>query len=445
MLTVPGYCEAVSLPRVLQLVHGYPDREVAGTELYTQRLATRLAERGWPVDVVAATRAPGRPHGSVLEEALPWGGRLIRVVNNLPWRPLDAGERDPLIDAALRRLLRDLAPDVVHVQHLLFLSAHLHFRVPTVATLHDAWGWCARGGTLLRDGQAPCPGPTVDDCARCYGGWAKGGVREHQLAALAGQVAKVIPADTLHRLWKRVPGSVRALSRSGPAPQSTSTDVETRQHAVRSAFKRLDVRMAPSRFLADLAEQNGLGTVEHLPHGVDPTTPPGGERAGLVFIGSLAPHKGPDVVHRAWQAAGEPAPLRIFGPPVDAAYAATLPHHGPLPPDQVQPTLRRARALVVGSVWPENAPLIVLEARAAGCPIVAPDIGGLPELIEIGRDGLLYPPGDVDALARAIKQVLDRSWPDVRAPWDFDAHVDRVQAHYLELLRDRPHRAGDHM
>jgi len=62
--------------------------------------------------------------------------------------------------------------------------------------------------------------------------------------------------------------------------------------------------------------------------------------------------------------------------------------------------------LVVPSTWWENSPLTVLEALAAGVPVVGSRTGGLPELIEDGRTGLLVTPGDAAALRTALEDVV---------------------------------------
>ena len=82
--------------------------------------------------------------------------------------------------------------------------------------------------------------------------------------------------------------------------------------------------MAPSRFYADLAERHGIGPTAHLPHGVAP----GPARIGggpLLFLGSLAPHKGAHLVAEAHAGSPDLPPLQITGPATDAAYAASLP------------------------------------------------------------------------------------------------------------------------
>jgi glycosyltransferase involved in cell wall biosynthesis len=69
--------------------------------------------------------------------------------------------------------------------------------------------------------------------------------------------------------------------------------------------------------------------------------------------------------------------------------------------------LARARALIVPSLWYEGAPRIILEAYAAGVPVLASRIGALPELVEHGASGLLFPPNEVAALATAVTRLAD--------------------------------------
>ena len=405
------------MPTLVQLVHGYPPREVAGTELYAARLTQALHRRGWTVHVVAATRAPGRDHGSVLEEEHPHGS-VLRLVNNLPWRPLGHAEKDGLIEGRVRQALARLRPDVVHVQHLLFLSAHLRLH-GAVCTLHDAWAWCPRGGNLLQGGVSPCPGPSAARCVPCYGDWARGYAVEHALGRLAGGASRVVAPETLHKAWRRLPAKLRGLTRRGAPPKDTVADFEQRQQAVHAAFARMRL-LSPSAWLADRAAEQGLSAAL-LPHGVEAAQR---WRGGgpLVFIGSLAPHKG---AHLA-KAVG----ARIYGPAVEAAYASTLGHHGALDPEAVPGVLAGAEAQVMGSLWPENAPLIVLEARAAGCPVIAPRIGGLPELVHEGVDGFLYEAGDEDDLRAAVARLRAAGPLSPRPPQTFEQHVDRLLEHY---------------
>ena len=75
--------------------------------------------------------------------------------------------------------------------------------------------------------------------------------------------------------------------------------------------------------------------------------------------------------------------------------------------NDVPSLLASATVAVVPSVWAEAFGLTVVEAMAAGAPLVASAIGGIPELIRPGETGLLVPPGDAAALAGAIRSLLD--------------------------------------
>jgi len=112
----------------------------------------------------------------------------------------------------------------------------------------------------------------------------------------------------------------------------------------------------------------------------------------------------------------------------------------------VMPLLREADILVNPSRT-ECMPNAILEAMAAGVPVVATDVGGVAELIRHGIDGLLCPPGDPEALAEAIRSLIrdphlanslaDSALRRVRRHFTFDGRMDSVLALYSRLLEQR--------
>ncbi len=76
--------------------------------------------------------------------------------------------------------------------------------------------------------------------------------------------------------------------------------------------------------------------------------------------------------------------------------------------DELADLIRKARASVYPSEWYENCPFSVMESQLYGTPVIGADIGGIPELIKVGETGLLYKPGDVDALCDSIHKL----WQD---------------------------------
>jgi len=84
--------------------------------------------------------------------------------------------------------------------------------------------------------------------------------------------------------------------------------------------------------------------------------------------------------------------------------------------------------VVVPSIWPENSPVVITEAMAAGLPVVASDIGGIPELVEDGVTGFLVRPRDLRAMAERIEHL--RRHPDARRQMG-DKAAERIKGHEL--------------
>jgi glycosyltransferase involved in cell wall biosynthesis len=86
---------------------------------------------------------------------------------------------------------------------------------------------------------------------------------------------------------------------------------------------------------------------------------------------------------------------------------------GQFHPEQLWEVLAELDVLVVPSRWPDNSPNIILEAQAAGLPILGSNVGGIPELVAHERNGLLFEPDDAAGIARQLQRLLDE--PDLLA------------------------------
>ena len=80
---------------------------------------------------------------------------------------------------------------------------------------------------------------------------------------------------------------------------------------------------------------------------------------------------------------------------------------GPFARDGLAQALSEIDVLVVPSTWHENAPFVVLEARAAGLPVIASRFGGLSEVVRNEVDGELFEAGNSDDLARRLQRLVD--------------------------------------
>ena len=128
-----------------------------------------------------------------------------------------------------------------------------------------------------------------------------------------------------------------------------------------------------------------------------------------LFVGYLAGYKGADIFAEALELAAGWHGAAIGDGPLAPDLRAQHPGilwHGAVPPVDVPAWLQAADVVVVPSRR-EGLGLAAVEALACGTPVVASNVGGLPEVVRDGENGVLIPPGDAGALAAALLSLLD--------------------------------------
>jgi glycosyltransferase involved in cell wall biosynthesis len=114
----------------------------------------------------------------------------------------------------------------------------------------------------------------------------------------------------------------------------------------------------------------------------------------------------------------------------DAAVRGTIEYVGQLEPGEVNKLLRRARFTIAPSHCYEVQPFSVLESLAAGRPVIASRLGGLAEIVEEGRTGLLVPPHDSGALATAMRIL----WQDTAYASELGTNAWQYARQHFSLL-----------
>jgi phosphatidylinositol alpha-mannosyltransferase len=234
---------------------------------------------------------------------------------------------------------------------------------------------------------------------------------------------------------------------------------------LRTVHRRLSASVAVSEAAAAFVGRVVPGEVEIVPNGVDvdrfarpdpgvPELPPGRR---VLWVHRLDPQKGFPVAVRAFgRLAAELADvsLVVAGDGRDRDAVELLPRAdrdrvvmlGSVAHDRLPSYLSGADAFVAAATGQESFGISLVEAMAAGVPVVATDIDGYREVVRDGEDGLLVPPGDPNALALALRRVLEdpelaaalrRAGRERARTYSWDAVAPRLEAVYARAAGRR--------
>ncbi len=420
---------AASPLRILHAMHDFLPQSQAGSEIYAYDLCRAQLDRGHHVTLVCAAFNPQRTHGSV-EWRVVNGIPVVELTNNWHCLRFEDTYRAPLITERLTSVLQAVQPQVLHVHNLLNLS----FELPAlaraagarvVATLHDYTLVCPSGGQRIHKADSHvCHHIEPDRCARCFGESPFG--TRAAFSRLAGrQRLLTAPLAIVARAAKFIAPTLTATAaRHLPTLPATPADITFRLDAAREVFDRIDLVVAPSASMA--AEYAALGAPREKlrvsDYGFRPRREPPvrSHRSGplrLGFVGTPVWHKGLHVlIDAVSQIPLESFSLSVHGnTSIFPEYVGGLRQRSRGLPVTFAGAFNRERAnavydaldvLVVPSIWLENSPLVVHEAFMAGVPVVASRIGGLADLIQHERNGLLFAPGSADDLATQLRRLL---------------------------------------
>ncbi|MCK6448669.1 MAG: glycosyltransferase [Planctomycetes bacterium] len=430
--------------KVLLVVHNFLPKHAAGTEVYTLQLGQELARRGHEVVVFTAEKDISLVDFSVRERE--YGGlRVVELINNLHYRALGETWDDPRVDAVFVEWLEKLAPDVVHFQHLWYLSigcveACAERYVPTLFTLHDYWLQCARYGQRVHADTSICHTIEFRRCGECLASFKFAqSSTERRLATWIARVRGATGVD-LGPAARGAAKFARGLKDGRAEPRAV--DLELADELARAVAERdrafrerlvpnVHRFLSPSHFLRERFVEWGIPPerIQFLRTGIDLSRfgrveRTRGEKLRVAFLGTLAPHKAPHLLLQAWARLAPElsarAELSLYGPfQHNHEYVAELERlarevgaklAGPLARAEVPQALCNTDLLVVPSVWWENSPLVIVEGIATRTPMLVSDLGGMAELVVPGHSGYHFKVGDVEDLARQLAALIgDRS------------------------------------
>ena len=357
-------------------------------------------------------------------EPAPGGVAGVAAAARMVWSPASA--------AGIRVALERFRPDVVHCHNIYHQLSPSILRpiaragVPCVMTLHDY--------------KLACP--------------------SYQMLAAGAPCDACVGHSAWHAAAKRCKG--------GSLAGSVVLSLESSIHRSLRLYDGVDHFVSPSRFLAGVMGSQGIPGERISVVSNFTAMRPDHERAdpgtGIVFAGRLSHEKGVDDAIRAIALASRGLILHVAGDGPRRAELEDLAvelapgrvrFHGRLDADSLATFVAGCRALVLPATWYENQPMTILEAYAVRTPVIVTTMGGLPELVDHGRHGLVVPPNDPVSLAAAMDRL--QAEPELalamgaagrmRLEQEFDAqtHLERLDAVYkLAALhhRTRERRGG---
>jgi len=281
----------------------------------------------------------------------------------------------------IKEVIKTKRPDLVHVHNTFFVvspsvyAACYEEGVPIVQTLHNFRFLCPIG-TFYRNGRV------CEDCLR----WGKKAVVFNRCWRNS-----LFFSFNLYRVIKKVEkGSI--------------------------LLKTVDRFIVLSQFSKQKYISNGFPEERMTvrPNAVE-YSPIKSTRMGryALFVGALRDYKGIETLTNAWHVLKDPLLLKIIGDgPLrdrvkNSSSVSNIEYLGERSFDETMDAIKHARFLVVPSECYENFPRVIVEAFAYGVPVVGSRIGALEELIEHGRTGLLFEPGNIVELAHVLRTLID--------------------------------------
>ncbi len=375
--------------RVLLVSQLFPPYFLGGAEIAAYEQNRLLKKMGFEIKVFA-----GKNDGSKKQYAIKREKNEFQITR-INLHPIDFCHQDGLILEkkelldSFRQQLYVFAPDVVHFHGIYGFSLKMieecfKMHIPMVMTLHDYWGICINN-ILVTHHNLLCDGKD-SGCLYCK--------------------------DKVYQI------------------DGKETSISQRNDLIMSYLNMVDLLISPSQYLLKKFIDRGIlkNKTRLIKYGIDISRfkdikKSKSDKIRFVFIGQIITHKGIENLIESVAALNDEERKRISllligtGEKMFVEYCQKLTVKlkltdcirfvGEIRNTEVSKAYKNIDAIIVPSIWPENSPVTILESLAAGTPVLASDIGGIPELIEDGVEGYLHKYDEPLALAQNIRKVIE--------------------------------------
>jgi glycosyltransferase involved in cell wall biosynthesis len=410
--------------RILFLSNYYPPHHIGGYEELSAEVAGGLQAMGHEV-IVLTSRAG-------VKKSEHEAGIYRLLYNDIDNRPFKAAfdffaQRDKYIRANItyfRSIVNKFHPDIIlvwgmwNLPRALLVVAEAEYPDRIVYYMADYW-------------------PSLPSAFQLY--W-------QEPARHSG--ARIIKAS-LSRM------AINKIGHEAPLPQLKFKHTLCVSNYVRETLVKPGIIPDSSRVI-----HNGINLAEYndSKENCDKSSNP--EPVKLLYAGRLSPDKGAHIAVEAFSILvrkGYNVALTIVGTGSSdylrqlemqinkGQFAADVNMMGRVPREKMPDIIRQHDILLVPSVWPDPMPRVIQEAMAAGTAVVASDIGGIPEIIQDGENGLLFPIDDTNVLVEKLKILINQpglmqriasaGHETVRSRFDITHTVGQIDTYIKDLIQ----------
>ncbi len=401
----------------MKIIHGYPPYYTAGSEIYTYTLCKELSNY---VNISIFTRIEDEFKDIYeIDESNKNKIKIIRV--NKPFR--DYTFRSKYIDEKLAEIFEEyllkINPDIVHIGHLSHLTLLIvdiinEKNIPILFTLHDYWMMCIRG-QLIKKNLKLCDCPSIKKCTECSKKYFK-------------------------------------------SKSKARKEVKFCLDLLKKTNLKIDLFIAPSKFLKEKYIEYGIPKhkIIYMDYGFDLSlfkkikkNPSKKVRFG--FLGRIIPVKGITTLIDCFNEIDHSkAELNVYGDYssshqylINRCKNNCVHFKGPYNYQDIAEVFSNIDVLIVPSVWYENSPLVIHEGFLANIPIITSNLGGMAELVQNDKNGLLFETGNVDDLRKKVDffiknpNSIEKFTEDPTPVRSIQQNVQEIMMLYNRLLNNK--------
>ncbi|MDX9913043.1 MAG: glycosyltransferase [Candidatus Moranbacteria bacterium] len=446
--------------KILFVIHQYWPKYQSGSENYTHYIAKAMADNGHDVFVLAVE--PGSNKDYFIERNNDDAMHIIKIHKSLKaFSNFDWNYRDLEYEKIFKEILNEINPEIVHIQHLMYASLGItkiikEREIPIIYTLHDLWLECLKITKLDHENKV-CNNWNKEKCLDCYN-TNHLAIKNKYLSKIANFLNNNLKGTIIHKFILSVVRKNKYFFKTG---NNGINPVEERFEKMIEMTKDVDLFISPSKFLREefikwgiaedkiLYSRNGMNILNQDILNKDKFIEK--KEDGLfnfVFTSQVREHKGIDVLLDAFKILEKnnfnKAKLFIFGGyDKGSIYGRkfkkrifslrNVKYRGSFKNSDINSILKDADYLILPSIWPENAPLVIDEAYLNNVPCIVSNIGGMAERVDNDVNGLHFKVGDANDLVEKIKYVIDN--PQLREEFISKIpHVKTIDENVLELI-----------